>query len=213
MDELTRIANECRTDKGTVEGECHNYTSYYNRIFQEYKELDRKLNILEIGVYKGASIKMLNDYFGRDKCDIYGIDIDFSLNTYNADNVHYYKVNQNSHEEIEKFINDIGNIKFDIIIDDGSHQPEHQFHSLLYLYKHVNEYGIYILEDLHTWVWESQTFNSPLYFLNFYNFPSHLLAHERNELTEAIKNVNINIRQNKKSPYCKHSITSIIEFK
>ena len=39
---------------------------------------------------------------------------------------------------------------FDIIIDDGSHYVEHQLFSFKLLFKHLNNNGIYIIEDVHT---------------------------------------------------------------
>ena len=38
--------------------------------------------------------------------------------------------------------------KFDIIIDDGSHELNHQVTSLLFFLKHLKENGIYIVEDV-----------------------------------------------------------------
>jgi hypothetical protein len=65
---LTEIANKWGTDKGFEYREGHGFTEFYNDIFNEYKEKaekeNRKLNILEIGVWEGCSVKMLNEFFG-----------------------------------------------------------------------------------------------------------------------------------------------------
>lgn len=41
-------------------------------------------------------------------------------------------------------------IKFDIIIEDGSHMTSHQQSSLGFFFSFLNPNGIYICEDLHT---------------------------------------------------------------
>jgi len=43
--------------------------------------------------------------------------------------------------------------KFDIIIDDGSHQMQHQMASLYLLFNAIKPGGIYVVEDLHTSYW------------------------------------------------------------
>lgn len=214
MKKLTEIANIALTDKGTVKDEAHAYTEFYNDIFEQYKNTGKKINILEIGVDTGASLKMFNMFFDYN-CEIYALDIDLSKNTYQAENVHLYHVNQNNKQEIENFLANINNIKFDIILDDGSHQLEHQIHSLLYLYKSLSETGIYILEDLHTYKW-GRIIDSPLYYLSFYGDNSFLTKEENYELQNAIQEVTIHSRKNSRIPYCipycGRSITSIIKF-
>lgn len=210
MKRLTEIADVALTDKGTVKDEGHAYTEFYNDIFEQYKNTGKKINILEIGVQTGASLKMFNMFFDYN-CEIYALDIDLGKNTYRAENVHLYHVNQNSRQEIENFLANVNNIKFDIILDDGSHQPEHQIHSLLYLYKSLSETGIYVLEDLHTYNW-GKIADSPLYYLLFYGDNSFLTKEENYELQNAIQEVTIHSRKNIRSPYCGHSITSIIRF-
>jgi hypothetical protein len=45
--------------------------------------------------------------------------------------------------------------KFDIIIDDGSHIMDHQIVTLNRLFKHLNDGGIYIIEDVCTSYWSN----------------------------------------------------------
>ena len=47
------------------------------------------------------------------------------------------------------------NITFDIIIDDGGHTMKQQQTSFGVLFKNVSSGGLYILEDLHTSIWET----------------------------------------------------------
>ena len=216
MNKLTEIANRHETDKGSVDhggyiNSCHNYTEFYYDYFQKLKDSKKKVYILEIGVYTGGSLEMYNEFF-ENNCEIYAIDIDLSKNKYSAPNVHLYQFDATVKDNVENFVKETNNIKFDIIIDDGSHRPLHQFRSLLYFHNLVNEDSIYILEDLHTYVW-GYISDSPLYFLNFNNNPGTLLQSEIDELKKSIDTVTINIRNNEKSELTKQSITSVIKFK
>lgn len=122
-------------DKGTV----HNYIPYYEELLRPYKYLH--LNILEIGVYRGESIKMWKEYFPNS--NIYGIDIDLS-NVENTDNLFICDINDK-----ERFNELFKGIKFDIIIDDGSHILEDQITALNNLYNdYLNENGLFIIEDI-----------------------------------------------------------------
>lgn len=213
MKELTKIANECNTDKGFLRDEGHGFTEFYNNIFDTFREKaiseNRKLNILEIGIQYGPSLKMFNEFFNHN-CEIYGCDIDISQNNYNDTNVHIYQLDANSKTSINNFLNNIDNIKFDIILEDASHIAEHQIHTLLYLYKNVKDDGIYILEDLH--VSMNKRVNSPLYYLMFNDKLNFMSDEEHNELKKSIKDVTIYSRNNERSNYEHKSITSIITF-
>ena len=44
----------------------------------------------------------------------------------------------------------IGEVQFDVIIDDGSHRPDHQQIALGFLFPHLRSGGLYFIEDLMT---------------------------------------------------------------
>ena len=50
--------------------------------------------------------------------------------------------------QVNRFKNEIGDIKFDIIIDDGSHFAVDQLNTLQNLYPLVKDGGYYIIEDI-----------------------------------------------------------------
>jgi len=58
MNELKALADKYGSDKGSLK---HNYTEHYFKYFEPIRH--RPLNILEIGVDKGASIEMWLDFF------------------------------------------------------------------------------------------------------------------------------------------------------
>jgi hypothetical protein len=144
-----------KTDKGTA----HNYLETYDSFFS--KRRLEKLNVLEIGVLFGGSLKMWEHYF--ENSQIYGIE-DFSQ----KDGHGYYshapviaKEVQNDlaqHERIKLLVFDcedsnvisstLKDLNFDIIIDDASHTFTQQEFNLLNYYPFLNKNGLYICEDI-----------------------------------------------------------------
>lgn len=156
MKKLTELANKYGTDKGTdinKHKNPHGFTEVYDLFFSKF--IDQKPIILEIGTYKGDSVKMMNEYY-QSNCEIYCIDNNekYKKNVVNiGDNIHFYNLDQGNKKQLEEFVNEMNskNIKFNIIIDDGSHVCAHQIISILTLYRLLDfNNGYYILEDLHT---------------------------------------------------------------
>jgi hypothetical protein len=139
MNRLTQLGVFHGTDKATY----HKYTDTYEPYFAKYVNP----TILEIGVYKGASIKMLTDFYYH-QCTIVAFDRGDQLEFHNYfANVHMVKGDQSVRSDL-KSAGTYG--PFDIIIDDGSHQVEHQLISFAALFPYLKAGGIYVLEDLQT---------------------------------------------------------------
>ena len=131
--------NELCTDKWL------HYFDIYTENFSKYK--NKKVTILEIGVLNGGSLKMWQNYFSADSL-IVGIDIISKCKKYEKDNIKIYIGDQTDVSFLGSVIKDIG--KPDIIIDDGGHTSNQQIVSFDYLFKHLNNQGIYLVEDTHT---------------------------------------------------------------
>lgn len=137
---LTHIGIRHNTDKSYY----HLFTEFYNDYFYKFK--NSKINILEIGIFQGSSLKLLEEYF--QNAIIYSIDINKEyVNKKYGERIKTYHCSQDNFQEIDRLFN---NIKFDIIIEDGSHQTIHQHKSLGHMFGYLNKNGIYICEDLHT---------------------------------------------------------------
>ena len=52
-------------------------------------------------------------------------------------------------ESVADFMKKLGDVKFDIIIDDGSHIDTNQLKTLLNFYSYVKDGGFYIIEDIY----------------------------------------------------------------
>ena len=64
-----------------------------------------------------------------------------------------HKIDQSNSLELDKFVATVG-IKFDVILDDGSHVPEHQILTINKLWDLVKPGGVYIIEDIETSYWK-----------------------------------------------------------
>jgi len=151
--------NDINQKYGSDKGLGHNYLEFYENLF-EFKRYD-KLNVLEIGVLFGNSLKLWSDYF--ENSSIYGLD-DFSQKNgeefYNHKtvNVNDIKNSLSSYNRIflviencgnETSINEIFNDKkFDLIIDDANHNIEQQKNNYKLFHKFLKDDGLYICEDV-----------------------------------------------------------------
>lgn len=94
----------------------HTYGKSYQEIFDNFDK-DAEINFLEIGIQRGGSIMAWREYFPN--ANLYGVDIvDAILPEYRRDDVTYIFKDINDPSVKEQ----LKDIEFDIIIDDGSHR-------------------------------------------------------------------------------------------
>lgn len=160
---LTELANFHGTDKGTLgptpEWEPHNYTDIYEAYLARHRQ--SALCMLEIGLgvtgprwettivqgrnTGGASLKMWYDYFPNAR--LYGIDVN-PCPYLDNDRIKTFVADQGNLDDLQAFEKVTEGIEFDVIIDDGSHRPDHQQISLGFLFKKLKGGGLYFIEDL-----------------------------------------------------------------
>lgn len=218
---FTELCNKYNSDKGTVCFPRHEFSKIYDEYFNHLKE--KATAVLEIGVNDGASMKVLEEYFLN--ANIYGLDID-DKTQYNTTRINCIKVNQSLDSELEEFCKQ--DIKFDIIIDDGSHHVQDQQKTFGYLFPMLKDGGIYVIEDLHTSLCENgqNMYGRPMeifpdksnttltYVTNLPNSKSIYLNSKQNEyIITNVENAFVFSRENYYSgseTYSNLSITSII---
>lgn len=228
MKNLTYIASKVHiTDKGKKEVGYHNFTDFYNDEFERIHDIarheKRPVRILEIGLFHGDSALMYDEFFDGE-CEIYSLEIDENLvNEFNRTkarpNIHIMVGNQSDEEVLYKIRNMFINRKFDIILDDGSHEHEDQMRTLVILSDILAYDGIYILEDLHTSLPDEPRYcqgtdktNTPLFTLLFNKDSIYLTDEQNRKLRDTIKSIQIYERRNDYIEFgC--SITSIIRFR
>lgn len=112
------------------------YFPIYEKHFAKYR--GKKLRLLELGVDHGGSLQMWKRYFGRG-ADIIGIDINPQCAMYSEEQITVYTADQ-----CDPPIAALG--PFDIVIDDGSHVPEHINVSFQNIWPQTT--GVYLIEDI-----------------------------------------------------------------
>jgi hypothetical protein len=133
----------------------HGYHRIYPWFLNNFLHIE-KVNILEIGVDEQNSIHLWIDFFKDSEVTVMDID------DKNVENVKFVKLDQSSKNELENYaINNLNS--HHLIIDDGSHVPEHQMMTLVHLWKTLKPGGVYIVEDVETSYWG----RSSIYGYNF----------------------------------------------
>ena len=92
------------------------YFDIYEENFSKYR--NKKITVLEIGVFRGGSLSMWKKYFGT-QAKIIGIDINPECKQFERENIKIYIGDQTNEDFLHSVL--IDNDKPDIIIDDGGH--------------------------------------------------------------------------------------------
>jgi len=137
MKTLDEIGLEHKTDKSSLN---HHYLSLYELLFEKWRL--KNINILEIGIQFGCSMKTWEEYFPY--ATVTGID--------SIDN-NFQKTDRISLKIGEAYCKDTVNqlgVRFQIIIDDGSHFPYDQMMFVRLYLPLLTEDGLLIVEDVPT---------------------------------------------------------------
>ncbi len=134
----------------------HSYGDFYFQVLTE----NANPRILEIGVGSvndfpyaglpaGGSLRAFREKFPNST--IVGIDIDpDSIEIINKDGFHGFVADQTSDASLDKVsevLSEFG--PFDLIIDDGFHDPHANIRTLQKVFKLLSDTGTYVIEDIH----------------------------------------------------------------
>jgi trans-aconitate methyltransferase len=116
----------------------NNYFDIYDEVFAPIRESTK--TILEIGCAGGGSAQLLKKYF--QNATIYTIDIRHLAKNL-GEGIHQITGNATDINLLQILP------EFDLIMDDGSHNPYEQIQSFEYLFKNkLRNGGVYLVEDL-----------------------------------------------------------------
>jgi hypothetical protein len=206
---LSQLANQFETDKGTANSldlswghdfpnhRCMHYTTTYEKYMNSKKT--ESINMLEIGVcdkrFPYASIKMWMSYFKN--VDFYAVDnfwghkigdkVD-DIKKLNDQGVNFIYADQGSFEDWDELNIKYPN-KFDFVVEDGSHWPNHMVVSLWKSIGIMKSGGYYFMEDI----------QNPLVSRGWFRYDNSLLAQELLEAlsTKRFESRFLNEQQNK----------------
>ena len=131
------------SDKWTI------YLNEYEDKLSQYQKLPIKF--FEIGILNGGSLEIFSKYFLNAEL-ILGCDIDKKCKE-----LHFVEPNIKlvvgdvNNEKIKNEI--IRHAKFDIILDDGSHNSDDIVKTFCNYFNYLKNEGLYIIEDLHCSYW------------------------------------------------------------
>jgi len=153
--------DEIMARTGTDKQYKHAYPDIYDQLFWHFRF--RPIRMLEIGFAKGRSARAFGEYFPA--ATIHVLDHSPSWGSYELlpeeikSRVHLHKGDQGKPNDIRAMLDAVANgpknpkkrgpRKFHVVIDDGCHLSQQQLVSFEELWPHVEDGGLYIIEDLH----------------------------------------------------------------
>ena len=145
---LECLIDNSRSDKNTV----HSYLGLYQDLLNSKKESAK--NVLEIGIDRGGSIKLWNDFFTN--ATVYGLDIiDDNLiwDELKNDKIKIFS-STDAYDETIFNVNFLDKgIQFDFMLDDGPHTLESMKQFIRLYSKVMTDDGILIIEDVQSIHW------------------------------------------------------------
>lgn len=158
MTDLSELARKWTTDKALY------YASFYEQLFKDRRLAVKRLLEFGIGYPElmlkpaaragartyicGASLFMWEEYFPN--AEIYGVDMKPEI-LINSGRIHSFCADQSLEATLLDLIGkfELRGLRFDIIVDDGSHEPEDQIRTAKMCLKFgvLAEGGLYIIED------------------------------------------------------------------
>lgn len=125
------------------------YFPIYSRHLAPY--VGRPISLLEIGVYRGGSMRMWTSFLGPD-ARLVGMDIDPTAAVAAGDRYEVVLGDQSDPAALRSVAESHG--PFDVIIDDGGHTMAQQITSVEQLFTYaLRDGGVYLVEDCHTSYW------------------------------------------------------------
>lgn len=138
--ELCLLGRKYAADKSPLV--YHNYTPFYFALWNDRRNDIKR--VFELGINAGASLRMWEEFFPN--AEIIGADFKPSL-LFNEGRIKSYFADQRSAESLEELVQHLGK-DFDIMIDDGSHEPADQLLTAQILSPLLAKDGIYVIEDV-----------------------------------------------------------------
>ena len=174
---MKTLAKLYKEHNGKVSDKWTIYIDQYEEKFKPYQ--DAKIRILEIGIQNGGSLEIYANYFNNAEL-ILGCDINEKCLglTYQEKNIQVI-VGDATEESTYKKI--VAYPKFDIIVEDGSHTSSDIVKTFCKYFNHLNDGGLFIIEDLHCSYWNGFTGGlfHPLSSINFFKRVVDLINHEQ----------------------------------
>jgi predicted O-methyltransferase YrrM len=146
---LCRLGKKFSANKSpfNLNGHRSGYTALYDLLFARLR--DKKITFAEIGIFQNSSIKMWRSYFSKAK--IHGFEYNENYikdaKKNKLTDTYYHKIDVAYESSINESFQQIKK-KFDIILDDSTHEFNDQIRIIKNCHKYLNNNGILIIEDI-----------------------------------------------------------------
>jgi cephalosporin hydroxylase len=132
----------------------HNYFWVYQRHFEQF--VGKEICFLEIGVQRGGSTLLFKEWFGKN-AKIVGIDIDPNCREIDfPPGIEIEIGDQSDPNFLKEVVRKHG--PFDVVLDDGGHTFNQITSSFKFLFEHLKEDSVYMIEDVCCQFWEGSEF-------------------------------------------------------
>ncbi len=142
---LHQLGQKHDTDKARGQ---HRYTDIYSSYLGRYENVP--LSFLEVGVFRGASLRMWDEFFRHPEARLFAVDIK-RKHLKNVPRTGRWTSFEGDQSD-RTFMQEVGTQSgpLDVIIEDGHHLPSHQIACFEALWPGLKHGGLYIIEDIHT---------------------------------------------------------------
>ncbi|MDR2442613.1 MAG: class I SAM-dependent methyltransferase [Deltaproteobacteria bacterium] len=139
---LDAIGIKHGTDKCSSSDAQHDYLRKYEFFLRPLR--NKSFTFLELGVYKGASLRTWAEFF--PKAEVIGVDIEPAAAELAGKDAKVIIGNLAQNE----FLTSLKDLKPFVVLDDASHWWPDQLRAFFTLYPSLPSGGLYIMEDIHT---------------------------------------------------------------
>jgi hypothetical protein len=200
-DKGSKIPNPYTSTKNNFIIKGHNFGKFYEKNLKNIK--NKKINILEIGVWKGASTASFFYYFPN--ANFVALDRNFKFGFFSK-RINFFFCDTTLESNLKKFKEFLirKNINsFDIIIDDGSHILSDILKNFIFFFKFLKSKGIYIIED----------YKHPNYFSHLNDNKHHFLVDKFLDFIRKKKLFKSTILNQKQIKYLISNVEKILTYK
>ena len=118
----------------------HHYTPFYDQLFWDMPVR----RVLEVGILHGASLRMWRDYFSD--AQVFGLEINPEA-LFTEERIRTQQCDATDAQQARALAEFFGG-NFDLIVDDGSHEPFDQLRVFGNLFPFLAPTGLYVIEDV-----------------------------------------------------------------
>lgn len=138
--------------QGYVSDKWEHYLAIYDSAFARFIARGQPVRLLEIGVQNGGSLQIWSKYLPRGS-SVVGVDIDPACAGFPTEPNIAIRIGDAS--DAEALNRMLGDARFDIVVDDGSHRSEHVIATFKACFGRLDPGGLYVVEDVHCSYWAS----------------------------------------------------------